>query len=120
VDPGSGTRPTQLGQPVEHLDQLQLVVEVVLEPEHDLIVLARAAEGGVPLGKGLSDLGESTPASIGNEARSLLGKRFERQPGAHRPFVQHVAPGKDGSLHHLPDDGNGVVAVGDVQQRVRP
>ena len=41
--------PFSSAETVEHLDQLELVVEVVLEPQHDLVVLARAAERGVAI-----------------------------------------------------------------------
>ena len=41
------------------------------------------------------------------------------EPGPYRPLMQHVAPGKDRSLDDLRDDGDGAIAVGDVQQAVR-
>ena len=105
-----------LGDAGQDLDQLQLIVQVVLEPEHGLAPgRERREEGGV----GRLEAGQD------RVLRPEAGRREERRSGtAHgggvtrrdRPFVQHVAPhdhlaGQRGALDRPGDR----IAVHDVR-----
>ncbi len=102
---------------VEHLDELQLVVEVVLEPQRDFIMRKRIAEFLVSLPERGLDVRKRTPSSLGNESRALLRELRERKAGAHRPFVKNVLPGQHFTGELPQKKSGGDVAVGDVQQR---
>ena len=43
-------------QPVQQLKQLQLIVEIVLEPQDGLVMIAEARERAVPLGKSQAEV----------------------------------------------------------------
>ena len=55
-------RPAQRGEAVEELDELQLIVQVVLEPQHDFFMLAGAAECRIALLEIRSALLEKHPS----------------------------------------------------------
>ena len=112
---------------IENLDQLQLIVEIVLEPEHDFIEAtgqrrhARAAERllehAVAIFEVPGDQFTRPPAAAREEIRSLLAKRGRSQPRRHRPFVEHVIPrhdlAGDAGSAHVADDR---CAVGQVKR----
>lgn len=66
------------GEPVEQLDELQLVVKVVLEPQHYLVVPAGVAQRGVALAELPFHLPWRTPPCRGDESGALAGERVER------------------------------------------
>jgi hypothetical protein len=56
------------------LNELQLVVEVVLEPENDFVEVVEVLDGVVTLPKTAADVGKIIPAFVGNESRALLAQ----------------------------------------------
>jgi hypothetical protein len=104
---------------VEDLDELQLVVEVVLEPEHDdLVARERRAEPGVAGAHVGLDRVRVTPTAAGEEPRPHRAKLLGVEVRRHRPLVQRVAPGD----HVAPDPGrldarHRGVAVRDVEHQ---
>jgi hypothetical protein len=101
------------GEPVEQLDELHLIVEVVLEPEHDLVVLRGRAEQRVALPEIGVDLAELAPSRLGDEAGALARQRLERQVAPDWSLVQDVAPRQD----RLPETGLLQCAAGMVTVR---
>jgi len=63
----------QARKAVEDLDELQLVVEIMLEPQHDLVVLARTAEGGIAGLEFLEHLWRGAPARARDEGGAFAG-----------------------------------------------
>jgi hypothetical protein len=82
-------------EPVEHLDELQLVVEVMLEEEHDLLVVPVARECRVASREVPSGLRQARPAAFREEAGSYIRKLFRREPAGDGTLVQHVPPRQD-------------------------
>ena len=103
-------------EPGQQLEQLQLIEQVVLEPQHDALEAGGRGKQAVAGGHlGLHGL-QIAPALVGDEMRAQMGQRRQRQLGRHRPFMQHVAPGQDLAVEpRPPHDGGGAVAVGDVE-----
>ena len=101
----------------QQLQQLQLVVEVVLEPQPDRLVGGeRRPQPGVALGEGLAHLGGDEAGLGGDEVGAHRRQRLEAEAGRHRPVVQHVAPRQDvGIRHGLAEQLGGAVAVGHFQ-----
>jgi hypothetical protein len=102
---------------VEHLKQLELVAEILLEPEHDLFARPGGRQHGVAGLESAAQLDRIAPAFGGQELRPLQRQRPQRKPGPHWPLVERVAPRQDLTL----DPGRrqptgGFVAVGDVQE----
>ena len=104
---------------VEDLDELQLVVEVVLEPDHDDLVAgergAQARVAGAHVGL---DRVRVAPAAGGEEPGAHGAKLVGVEVGGHRPLVQGVAP-----RDHVAADAGGLdarhrgVAVRDVEHQ---
>ena len=102
----------------EHVEELELVVEVVLEPEHHLQVVAERLEQlpVAPLERGEQRL-PASPAAVGEEAGAGLQQLLARQR-RHRPLVEHVLPGQHGAAEcGLPERIAGAFAVRDVEER---
>jgi hypothetical protein len=78
-------------KPIEHLQELKLVIKVVLEPEDDPI---EARGAGEPAISGLQDRSRliQVAAVAGKIIRADIGQVGERVGNRHRPFVEHVAP----------------------------
>lgn len=77
---------------VENLEQVQLIVQVVLEPEHDLVFGQRGRKGRITGHQAaLDDVGgiEAGRRQVGGP---LATKGGVIEAGTHRPFVQHVVP----------------------------
>ena len=55
--PDAIDRHADLPKPVEQPDQVQLIEQVVLEPEHDFVFAGRTLDGLGASGKGRSDVG---------------------------------------------------------------
>ena len=103
------------GEVSQHLDELELVVEVVLEPQLDGVEIAVGAETGVALGEFGRNLGLINPETAGKIGDPLGRHRGEFRVGD-RPLVQHVAPRQKGRLAAgQPQKLHRVVAVGDDQ-----
>lgn len=80
-------------EPVEYLDELQLVVEVVFEVEHDLLVVSVTRERRVALCEVLSGLCQACPPAFREEPGANIGELFRREPGGDGALVKHVPPG---------------------------
>ncbi len=102
----------------ERVDQLELVVEVVLEPEHDLELIAERVEQPpvAPLQR-REELLLSAPAAVGEEP-GACAEQLAPWQRRHRSLVQHVLPGQDDTAkRRLPERVAGALAVRDVEQR---
>ena len=101
--------------------ELQLIVEVVLEPQHHLLVLAAARERRVAPGERRAQLGVGAPAEGRQRAGAHLRQLLERRRHRHRAVVQHVTPGELLAADAAgAETGEHRVAVGDVQHRSAP
>ena len=101
----------------ERVDQLELVVEVVLEPEHHLEAVAERLEQlpVAPLERGEQRL-PAAPAALGEEAGACAEQLLPWQR-RHRPFVEHVLPGQHRAAEHgLAERVAGALAVRDVEE----
>ena len=79
-------------EPVEDLQELELVVEIVLEPQDDAVERRRMGEPAVArlqIGRNLLPLAPAPVRQILGADRGQLGERASRR---HRPLMQHVAP----------------------------
>ena len=105
----------QLGEPSEDLRDLQLVVEIGLEPQQ-VVPLARGREGGVALLEGAPLRLEPSPVvGLGEEARAD-GAQLRVADVGHRALVKDVAPHDDPlDERRLQQRGGRRVAVGHVQ-----
>jgi hypothetical protein len=80
---------------VEDLQQLELVVEIVLEPEDDLAVTLEGLQQIVAPGEFGMNLLEVAPVQgVGNEPRPHSAHLLEGQPAGHRTLVKGIAPGQ--------------------------
>ena len=87
------------GKPVQNLEQLELVIQVVLEPEHNLIVGPKIRDRGISqaeIGQHLVILG---PPARGNEAGTTAAHFLNRKAGRRRTLVQHISPRDDRAGH---------------------
>lgn len=109
-------RPAHVGQSIEHLDELQLVVKVVLEPQYDLVVPPGPAKSGIAAAEILENSFPLSPAGLGDELRAFARKLLQDEARPDRSFVQHVAPRQYRSGNHSRQHPGGAIAVGDVQQ----
>ncbi len=82
------------GEPVEDLEELELIVEIVLEPQHYAIELGAHGEPAVARRELVLD-GVEIAAAGAREIFDTNGRQlFRRRRDRHRPFMQHVAPGQ--------------------------
>ena len=95
-------------QPIENLNQVQLIVEIVLEPQHDLVDGARAVQRLVQRrDRARPDRRRSSPARRAAPGRNPPRNRARTwrsagrvEPRRHRPLVQHVVPRHDAPGRH--------------------
>jgi hypothetical protein len=100
-----------VGQPGEDLEQLELVVEVVLEPQHD--ALLRGERRGQPLVAG-DQVGLRDP-----EEPRAHGPQLGRAQRGHGALVEHVPPGHEVADDvRLPQPVDRGVAVRDMQHEL--
>jgi hypothetical protein len=102
----------------EHVEELKLVVQVVLEPEHHLEVIAERLDElpVAPLERGEQRL-RTAPAAVGEEVGACAQELLPWQR-RHRPRMERVLPGQHGAAERrLPEGVAGTLAVGDVQKR---
>lgn len=82
-------------EPVEDLDQLELIVKIVLEPKYHFIRFSKPGQHAIaPLQAG-KRFGFGPVAQLCKESRSNRPHLVERKPRRNRTLVQHVLPGKD-------------------------
>src|SRR5262249_10481573 len=102
----------------ERVDELELVVQIVLEPEHDAgagmqrveVLLVAALERR-------EDRAATPPPALGEERRSLAQELGARD-GRHGPLVQRVLPRQHRAAEPgLPQRVPGALAVRDVEER---
>ena len=101
----------------QRVEQLELVVQVVLEPQHDLPfgtqrlhqVAIAALEAGEDRAAG--------PPAAGGEECGALAQELRTGHAPHRALVEHVLPREHRSPEpRLPQRVAGALAVRDVQQ----
>src|SRR5271166_1173321 len=80
---------------IKELDQLQLVVKIVLEPEKHASKLAVAADHGISRAKCGAQFLLGQPSSLREELCPDGGQFFERERRRNRAFVKNIAPGQD-------------------------
>src|SRR5205085_4811359 len=102
----------------EHVEELQLVVQVVLEPQHDRQAVAqRIDQPPVPPLERRENRGAAPPPALREERGTDLQQPLPRYRG-NRPFVENVLPREDRAAERrLPQRVAGALAVGDVQKR---
>jgi len=101
---------------VQHLDELQLVVQIVLEPEHQFVLFARGFERGVATLEVGQHARVLVPAAIRDEARPDFPQPTRVGAARHGPVVQHVAPRKQAARDAgVRNDVDGGVTVGDMK-----
>src|SRR5262249_55940063 len=104
------------GKPVQQLEQLQLIIQVVFEPQHDLLVLAGQFECAVAVGKSGAEVFVNVPAKAGQSPRANIRKFAQRGGFRNRAVMQNVAPGKvSARKSDLPEGTNDRISVGNVQ-----
>src|SRR5579859_4890187 len=81
-------------EPVQQLNQLQLVKQVVFEPENHLIVLAEIFQRLIARRKTCADTFVAARAKAGQGLRAHVGKLAQRGRLRDRAVVQDVDPGK--------------------------
>jgi hypothetical protein len=79
-------------EPVEHLDKLQLIVEVVLEEENDLLMVPVARERRVAAGEIPSGFRQARPSALCEEPGAYVREFFLREPTGNGALVQNVPP----------------------------
>ena len=82
----------ELREPVENLDELELVVEVGLVPEHELFVRRGLLQDPIALRQVRERLLVLRPARVGKEAGASLAKLLVGEAGRDGALVQHVTP----------------------------
>src|SRR5262249_21627007 len=103
-------------EPIENLEELKLVVEIVLEPEHDLLMLPKCGHGFIPPPKLGNHLLVGAPTAILDEPGTDLTEFVSAQRRRNRSLVERVAPRQDGSHQTARRDPFGrTVAVRDVE-----
>lgn len=103
--------------PVEDLDELKLIVEVVFEPENDLACTPQLVKSPVSRLEVGQDTTVGCPAAACHPAHSHRSQRRRREPSGHRAFTEYVVPADDLSgTRRLDQRGSDDVAVRDVEQ----
>ena len=93
ADEGQFCRANFAGRkPVEQLEKLKLIVEVVLEPQHDFFMAQGSFEGAVAFGEVAHGFVKGAPAGVGDEARADRAELIERDVAWHGAVVQDVVP----------------------------
>jgi hypothetical protein len=106
----------QLVRESERVQQLQLVEQVVLEPEHDLHALAQSVdEPAVPPLERRENRAAAAPAAL-REERRAQAQQLRPRDGRHRPFVENVLRRQHRAAQcRLPQGVACALAVRDVQ-----
>ena len=78
--------------PVQKLNEVQLIEQVVLEPEHELVVGAGVGDDAPPLPQPLDRAFEGVSRWFGQKPRADFDQGLVRQVTRHRAFVEHIAP----------------------------
>jgi hypothetical protein len=101
----------------EHVEELELVVEVVLEPDDDLDAVAKRAQKlRVPSLERAEDRAPAAPARVGEETRAQAEQLAPRH-GGHRSRVEHVLPREHRAAERrLPQGVAGALPVRDMHE----
>jgi hypothetical protein len=103
----------------EDLEQLKLIVQIVLEPQHDVLARDGPPQPRVTLGQLAEQPLVVRPAVPRQETRPRA-PQVALGPLGDRSFVENVAPAEDVPLEpRRPKHSTGAVAVGYVEHRVR-
>lgn len=95
----AGAAEVALREPVEVADQEELVEQVVLEPEHDLVVVRKRLERAVPTLVHRERVLVRDVAGLRVVASAQLAERRARHVRGHGPLVQHVGPHGERARH---------------------
>ena len=102
--------------PGEHAQQLQLVEQVVLEPQHDLVPVGGVVEGRVRPDQRRERLVVGRVAAVGQVTGSRLAERGFVGAARARALVQDVSGDRNLARQAgLPERARDAVAVGHVQ-----
>ena len=109
---------------LEELDQVELIEQVVLVPEHQLVIGADVIDGGAPalqLGLDVGDAAAIAVAGVGQVARANRQELRIGEPVRHRAVVQRVGPDRHRARQsRAHDEVRGRGAVGDVMKARGP
>jgi hypothetical protein len=107
------------GEVREDLEELELIVEIVLEPEDDLLEVSPLPHERVSLPEVGQHVLLRGPAPAREVPGADLGELVEARPGRHRAVVQHVPPREQHAFHaaFLHDVGR-AITIGDEQTHV--
>src|SRR5262249_5977245 len=107
-------------EPVQDLEQLQLIIEIVLKPENDFLMFRGVFKYLIARGKTSAELFIVARAKAGKRLRPDIGKLAQRRGLGNRTVMQYVAPGKvRARKSDLPEGTNDRISVGDMQHRKR-
>jgi hypothetical protein len=107
-------RHAELAEASEDLDDLELIVQIRLEPQHVLAVVV-GRQGPIPIGEHLRTLRAVVHASLDQEGGSDLAE-FLGTHRRHRPLVERVPPVQHPGREPGPRQIRGI-AVAHVQSR---
>ena len=87
-------------EPIEDLQELELVVKVPFKPQHDFPEFGEGSNLPIALLEDLENRAFLVPAEGkgGDETRPHWAQIVERKPFGHRAFVENVVPEEDFSL----------------------
>jgi hypothetical protein len=81
------------GEPVEDLDELQLVIQVVLEPKDYFLMITETGEGGIPELEICECLIERQQALAGKVLSPDAAELLMGETGGDRAVMENVIPG---------------------------
>ena len=98
----------------QQLDEVQLIEQIVLEPQHQLVVAVVVVDGLAPSAQIGSDVGGAILR--GKEASPDHQQFVVRHVARHRAFVQRIGPDPGATRHTRPfDQSCRAVTVGNVK-----
>ena len=102
------------GKEINQLDELELIIEIMLEPQLDPLVLAVIARQRIARGELLRDVGDRQAEFLGEILRPHDRQRLQQQTAGHGTVVQSIAPRQELRLDaRCAQVRNGRVAIGD-------
>ncbi len=106
-----------------HLQELQLIVEVVLKPQNHAAKIGVHGQAAIACGQLKFDRGNLAAAGTGQILDTGSRKLFKRLGERHRTLMQHVAPRQDFRAgQRAPKQFSRSIAIGDdeISHRAHP